>query len=113
MSAFYGNLDLYLNTSIHEGMPMSVLEAMACWLPVIAPNVGGFKEIIDDGIQVHLIDGRDPEKYAAKCISLYNDRETLHRMAIAARAKVERDFSIERTVNDYRNLYLTAAGYHA
>lgn len=106
MSVFYRNLDLYLNTSIHEGMPMSVLEAMAYGLPVIAPNVGGFKEIIDDGIQGHLIDGRDPEKFASKCISLFEDRETLLGMGIAARTKVERDFSAERTISAYRNLYL-------
>ena len=113
MSAFYRNLDLYLNTSMHEGMPMSVLEAMSYGLPVIAPNVGGFKEIIDDGIQGHLIDGRDPEIFAAKCISLFEDRETLHRMGIAARAKVERDFSVERTIRAYRNLYLNAVVNHA
>jgi len=39
MSVFYGNLDLYLNTSIHEGIPKCVLEAMAYGLPVTAPNV--------------------------------------------------------------------------
>ena len=113
MSVFYRNLDLYLNTSIHEGIPMSVLEAMSYGLPVIAPNVGGIKEIIDEGIQGHLIDGRDPKKYAAKCVSLFEDRETLHGMAVAARAKVEREFSIERIVRDYRNLYLNTVVNHA
>jgi glycosyltransferase involved in cell wall biosynthesis len=58
MLVFYRNLDLYLNTSIHEWISMSVLEAMAYGLPVIVPNIGGFKEIIDDGIQGHHIDGR-------------------------------------------------------
>jgi glycosyltransferase involved in cell wall biosynthesis len=112
MPPFYENLDVYLNTSIHEGMPMSVLEAMSCGLPVVAPNVGGFKEIIDDGIEGYLVDGRNPDSFAARCLSLFNDRETLTAMGGAARVKIERYYSMGRTVQAYRNLYLDAAVKH-
>ncbi len=44
ISSFYKGLDLYLNTSIHEGIPMSVLEAMSYGVPVIGPKVGGLKK---------------------------------------------------------------------
>ncbi len=45
---FYASLDMYINTSIHEGIPMTVLEAMSHSLPVIAPSVGGLVEIIEN-----------------------------------------------------------------
>ena len=69
MSEFYNGLDLYINTSLHEGFPMSVLEAMSHGLPVVAPKEGGIKEVVTDGVQGFLIEGRDPKRYAQKCLA--------------------------------------------
>jgi glycosyltransferase involved in cell wall biosynthesis len=107
MSAFYRGLDLYLNTSIHEGIPMSVLEAMAHWLPVVAPNVGGMREILDDGVQGFLLEDRNPEVFAEKCILLYENKTLRQRMSEAARKKVVQSFSIEQMAHQYYNLYLS------
>lgn len=71
--SFYCNLDLYINTSLHEGIPMSILEAMSYNIPIIAPNVGGMKEILNNGIEGYLVDGRDPKIFADKCLRLYED----------------------------------------
>lgn len=107
VSAFYQGIHLYLNTSVHEGIPMSVLEAMAHGLPVVAPDVGGLKEILDDGIHGFLIKGRDPRSFAERCMLLYRDDALRQRMGLAAKARVEAVFSNDRMARDYHELYWT------
>ena len=67
MPPFYHSLDLYLNTSVHEGIPMSILEAMAYSLPVVAPDVGGISEVVSNSEDGYLIEKRDPKAFAEKC----------------------------------------------
>ena len=104
MNSYYKDLDLYLNTSMHEGIPMTILEAMARGLPVVAPAVGGIVEIIDDGVEGFLVHSRDPEDYAEKCLRL-RDAELRKQMGQAARKKVERLFSAEYMSSQYYQLY--------
>ncbi len=104
MDSFYRGLDLYLNTSVHEGIPMTILEAMTHGLPVVAPMVGGIGEIIDDGVEGFLIPNREPKAFAEKCL-LLQDPELRHRMGRAARVKVERVFSAEQMARKYYQLY--------
>jgi glycosyltransferase involved in cell wall biosynthesis len=104
MQRFYADLDVYMNTSIHEGIPMSILEAMAHGVPVIAPHVGGIVEIIDDGVDGFLVSGRKPQDFAERCIRL-QDLELRKRMGQAARDKVKRLFSAEQMAHQYHRLY--------
>jgi len=106
ISLFYQGLDLYLNTSINEGIPMSVLEAMAHKLPVVAPRVGGFPEIVDDGVQGYLLEERNPEAFAEKCLFLSDNEPLRQEMSEAARKKVEQRFSMEQMAQNYFNLYV-------
>jgi glycosyltransferase involved in cell wall biosynthesis len=105
ISLFYEGLDLYLNTSINEGTPMSVLEAMAHKLPVVAPRVGGFPEIVDDGVQGYLLEERNPGAFAEKCLFLSDNEPLRQKMSEAARKKVEQRFSMEQMAQNYFNLY--------
>jgi glycosyltransferase involved in cell wall biosynthesis len=106
---FYRGLDLYMSSSVHEGIPISVLEAMAHGLPIVAPNVGGLKEIIEHGIQGYLIEGRNPADFAAAINILHRDSHLRRRMGEAARRRVEERFNIQRTACAYRDLYLDVA----
>ena len=105
MDFFYRDLDLYINTSVHEGIPMSVLEAMSYNLPVIAPAVGGFMEIIDNGQQGYLIHDRNPDIFAEKCYLLFNNRVLWKKMSIQAREKIIQDFSVSKMAANYYKLY--------
>lgn len=110
MDSFYQGLDVYINTSIHEGIPMTILEAMGHGLPVIAPSVGGIGEILEDGKEGFLIDSRNPQDFAEKCLLLKNDRELRERMSRAAREKAERCFSAEIMAEKYYRLYKRITG---
>lgn len=105
-SAFYRELDLYVNTSLHEGIPMSVLEAMSHGLPVIAPNVGGFHEIIDEGVQGCLVLRRDPEEFADRILRLFENNELRERMSSGAKEKIAREFALDRVSQEYHQLYM-------
>lgn len=105
MPSFYRAIDVYLNTSLHEGIPMSILEGMSYGLPVIAPNVGGIPEIIEDGVEGFLVEKRDAVAFAEKCLLLKEDRRLWSRMADAARKKVAREFSMDTMAGQYYRLY--------
>ncbi len=107
MEGFYRGLDMYINTSLHEGIPVSVLEAMLHGLPVVAPRVGGLGELVTDGIDGYLIDGRDPSLYGDRCLELMEDFELYDSMSRAAVIKVKTSFSAERMARDYLALYRT------
>jgi len=108
MSEFYMGLDLYINTSLHEGSPMSVLEAMSHGLPVIAPKEGGIAEMVKDGLHGFLVERRDPKRFAEKCLAIYRDRNLGKSMGIASREKVVTEYSFQSMADRYLELYLKA-----
>ncbi|WP_224981917.1 glycosyltransferase family 4 protein [Geomonas agri] len=105
MEPFYRGLDLYLNTSLHEGIPMTILEAMACGVPVVAPAVGGVGEIIADGVEGCLVQGRDPASFARRCIELIDDAPLRAALSRAAHQKALSMFSVEKMAQDYQRVY--------
>lgn len=105
METFYRGLDIYLNTSVHEGIPMTILEAMAHGLPVIAPAVGGISEIFDDGTEGFLVTTRKPDDFAQKCLLLHANQSLWTRFSKAAKEKAELFFSAEKMAESYYRLY--------
>ena len=100
-----GIMDIYVQPSHFEGVPNSVLEAMASGLPIIATKVGGVPEIVKDretGILVSLND----EGGLIKAVEfLVEDLEKRREMGICGQKRVIKLFSIEKMVNDYEKLY--------
>ena len=109
MDSFYRGVDLYLNSSVHEGIPMTILEALARGIPVIAPAVGGIREIITDGVEGFLIGSRNPQDFADKCLLLRDNGELREKMAKAARARAEQAFSADSMADRYYRLYRRVA----
>ena len=109
MDAFYNGLDLYINTSVHEGIPMSVIEAMSYGLPVVAPNVGGFPEIIENRLNGFLVENRDPAMFARCILQLFDDK-LRSAMGQASREKVIVSFSREAMTLSYYELYSELIG---
>ena len=102
---YYQSLDLYLNTSRHEGIPLSVIEAMACGTPVVSSAVGGIPEIMTDGEHGFLVKGRDANSFAARCISLMGDDPLRRTMGERASAWARSRFSAAAMARAYHRLY--------
>lgn len=105
MGAFYKSIDVFMNTSIHEGIPMSVLEAMSHGRPVIAPQVGGLPEILKNGREGFLIPRRRLDDYVSRCITLWEDPDLRMRMGADARRRTESAFSMQTMARNYYRLY--------
>jgi glycosyltransferase involved in cell wall biosynthesis len=93
-----------------EGMPNVVLESMSFELPVIASRVSGVVDIIDDGVDGILIPVEDPQALAQAMKSIIMDPELGVRLGQRARQKIVSEFSLERVVDRYSDLYEKLCG---
>jgi glycosyltransferase involved in cell wall biosynthesis len=107
----YRESDIVALTSVSEAFPYSVIEAMACGKPVIASDVGGVREALDEGGIA--VKPRDVEGFASGIRALLDDRPRREEMGKAAREIVVRRFTLERSISGYRNLYERLAGQAA
>lgn len=106
--SFLQSLDVYINSSLHEGTPMSVLEAMGSGLPVIAPAVGGLTEIIAHDKSGILVEGEVSEPFVAQCLRLIDHPGEAQRIAQGARREVEQHYTSEQMAHSYMALYDSA-----
>ncbi len=94
-----------LTSKNNEGLPNAVLESMAAGIPVVATAVGGAPEIVEDGVTGYLVPPETPTALADRVICLLKDPSRARRMGAAGRRKIEREFSIERMVDEFHGLY--------
>jgi glycosyltransferase involved in cell wall biosynthesis len=97
--------DVFVLSSRSEGFPVSVLEAMAAGLPVVATDVGGVGEAVEDGETGFLIPAADSEALAAALERLLVDGELRRRLGAAGRARALRLFDVSRYRAAYEELY--------
>lgn len=93
---FYRSIDLFVIPSIEaEGLPTTILEAMASGLPIVATDVGGAVEAARDGIEGVIVPPRDPVALADAIASITTDPDRLLSMGEAGNARVRERFTIE------------------
>jgi glycosyltransferase involved in cell wall biosynthesis len=97
--------DIYVQPSIAEGFGISVLEAMAVGLPVIASRTGGLPELVEDGHNGILTEPGDAQGLADAIVSLAADEEMRRRLGAAGRERVAREFTIEGEVGSIAAVY--------
>jgi glycosyltransferase involved in cell wall biosynthesis len=98
-------LDVFVLGSRFEGLPISLLEAMAANVACVATRVGGIPEAIDDGRTGLLVEPGHPDVLAEAIVVLLSDPATRARLARGGRDRVAADFSIERSVRRTQDLY--------
>jgi glycosyltransferase involved in cell wall biosynthesis len=108
MPALYAAFDLFVLASHREGIPRSAIEASAMRLPVVATDIRGCREVVDDGVTGRLVPVRDPGALASAIGGLLDDRSAAEGMGPAGRARALDRFDesavVERTLQIYRRL---------
>jgi glycosyltransferase involved in cell wall biosynthesis len=97
--------DLFLLTSISEGIPLTVIEAMAAGVPVVSTRVGGLPEVVEDGVTGALVDAGDDAALAERIWSLAHDTALHQRMGRHGRERAGALFSEAQMHGQYLHLY--------
>jgi glycosyltransferase involved in cell wall biosynthesis len=104
-SSLLPHFDIFVLSSLWEGMSNSLLEAMAAGKPVVATDVGGSPEVVIDGKTGFLVPPKDPEALASAILHLLADRELARNLGEAGRIRVESEFTLEIMVARLEELY--------
>lgn len=105
ISELLKGFDIFVLSSISEGISITLLEAMASGLPVVATNVGGNPEVVVDGVTGYLVPPENPDLLAEKLEILLGDSGLRFQLGQAGRERVLQKFSIKKTAQEYEKLY--------
>jgi glycosyltransferase involved in cell wall biosynthesis len=101
--------DIFVMSSVTEGLGTSLLDAMACGKPIVATTAGGMPEVVEDGATGLLVPPRDHQAMAAAIVKLLTSPDLPARMGAAGLARVRARFSVERMVQDTLEIYRRVA----
>lgn len=96
--------DVFLLSSLSEGISNAALEAMACGLPVVTTDCGGMREAIEDGVEGFVVPVRDPGAIADALARLAENPESRRSMGQAARRRAVREFDLEHQIERWAEL---------
>ena len=102
--------DIYVCSSLSEGLSLSILEAMAVSRPIIATDVGGNPELVADGENGFLVSPKNPQALADKILYLLRNKDEGREMGEYSRRIVENRFSQSTMIENYENLYAELIG---
>lgn len=96
---------MFVLPSLTEGISLTLLEAMARGLPVVATNVGGNPEVVVDGESGFLVPAQDADALARAMMRIHLDQDLAANMGLSGRRRIEAGFSVKRMVRDYERIY--------
>ena len=108
--AILSTFDVFVLSSLHEGLPIALLEAMAVGVPPVATAVGGIPEVIEDGENGFLVEPKNPTAMSQKIGVLLENPELRGIMSRKARSRVHEKFNIQRMVEGVEDVYALALG---
>ena len=105
VAKYYQASDVYMHTADAENFPLTIMEACACGIPVVATDVGGVKEQITDGETGFLVPTKAPEVTGNQVIRILSDNVLARKVGEAAAKKATKFFGLGHMINSYKNLY--------
>jgi glycosyltransferase involved in cell wall biosynthesis len=101
----YRQADLFVTATTWEGMPNTVLEGMACGLPVVATRAAGLDQLVREGVNGYLVDINDPAALADRLIALTDNPHERRRMGKESRKIAEQEFAWDYIAEQYVDIY--------
>ena len=98
-------MDVFALPSLSEGLPLSLLEAMAVGIPTVVTRVGGMPEVVRDGQTGFIVPPAEPDALASKILFLLKNPDIASKVGAAGRHHIRERFSLGRMVEEYRGLY--------
>lgn len=105
VTEYYNASDVYIHAARADTYPTTILEAMACGLPVVATSIGGIPEQVENDKTGFLVPPGDAVAMSARLLSLLSNSDLLDRMGNEAERKAKIEFGIERMMDEYIALY--------
>lgn len=105
----FEQMTLFVLPSIYEGLPTVVLESMACGVPVVASNIPGTRDVIQDKVTGWVVPPRDSERLGKQILASLLDPDERYRIATVAYEQLSK-FRMENTARIYLNAYHNLAG---
>ncbi len=99
--------DLFVLPSIKEGLPYTILEAMAAQIPIIATRVGGIPEMIENNKTGVLVKARDNQDLAEKIIAFFKNKTTAQKYSLEAYEKLRKEFTLKKMVGETKKVYFS------
>jgi glycosyltransferase involved in cell wall biosynthesis len=106
----YRHADVFVTATTWEGMPNTVLEAMACGLPIVGTRASGLQDLVQDSVNGYLVPTRDPTALAEALVLLIENGHERRRMGRQSRKLVERQFAWEQIAAQYVTIYEQVLG---
>lgn len=103
------DLNVFVLSSLNEGFPFAAIEAMAAGKPSVMTRCGGPEEVVEEGVTGYLVPVADEAALASRVTALLLDPARAEEMGRAARARVEREFSLAGMLRNYESLYARLA----
>ncbi len=97
--------DVFLFTSLSEGIPNALLEAMSCAIPVVTTDCGGVSEAVTNGVEGFVTDLRDVNDLASKIRKLYEHPELRHEMGTNGRERIIKDYNQKDQIRKFVDMF--------
>lgn len=99
------DMDVFVMTSLYEGLSNAIMEAMVVGVPVVATDVGGNSELVVDGETGFICPSNDADALARKVIYLLNNADVSRSLGERGRNRIFRKFSVENMINKTEEIY--------
>lgn len=101
-------IDIFVLASWKEGLPLSILEAMAAGKPIVATDVGGVPSLVNDSGSGIIVPPRDPESMANAVIQMLKNKKDREIFGNAGQEYVKQNYSLDTSIKKYESLYMSS-----